>query len=76
VIGLGIKAQRAKPVTGIEGMTGSIGETLETLDPVGRVRVHGESWNAESLSGSINKGEKVLVKEIKNLKLYVESLNT
>jgi len=76
VIGLGIKAQRAKPVTGVEGMIGNIGESLDTLDPEGRVHVHGESWNAESTSGVINKGEKIRVVGIKNLKLYVELFQT
>lgn len=76
VIGLGIKAQRAKPVTGVEGMIGNIGESLETLDPIGRVRMHGELWNAESVSGIINKGEKIRVVGIKNLKLYVELFHT
>jgi len=76
VIGLGIKAQRAKPVTGIEGMIGETGESLEALNPVGRVHVHGETWNAESVKGMINKGEKIRVTGVKNLKLYVESVNT
>jgi membrane-bound serine protease (ClpP class) len=76
VIGLGIKAQRAKPVTGVEGMIGNIGESLDTLNPLGRVRVHGELWNAESTSGTINKGEKIRVVGIKNLKLYVELFQT
>src|SRR6478752_868729 len=56
VIGLGIKAQREKPATGIEAMIGEIGSSLEILDPAGRVYVHGETWNAESVSGLINKG--------------------
>lgn len=76
VIGLGIKAQRAKPKTGIEGMIGETGESLETLNPAGRVHVHGETWNAEAVKGAINKGEKIRVTAVKNLKLYVESLNT
>jgi len=45
---------------------------LETLDPVGSVRVHGELWQAESLAGMISKGEKVSVKGMKNFKLFVE----
>lgn len=72
VIGIGLKAQRAKPVTGIEGLVGEVGETLGTLDLTGTVRVHGEVWNAESTSGMISKGEKVRVTGIKDLKLYVE----
>lgn len=76
VIGLGIKAQRAKPITGVEGMIGSIGESIETLDPIGRVHVHGELWNAKSMSGAINKGEKIRVVGMKNLKLHVELFQT
>ena len=38
--------------------------------------MHGEIWNAESVSGLINKGEKIRVIGIKNLKLYVELFNT
>jgi membrane-bound serine protease (ClpP class) len=72
VIGVGLKAQRAKPVTGIEGLMGEVGETLVTLDLIGTVRVHGEVWNAESVSGMIRKGEKVRVAGIKDLKLFVE----
>ena len=75
IIGLGLKAQRAKPVTGIEGMMGETGESIEILDPLGTIRVHGEMWNAESLSGRIEKGRKVRVKRIENLKLYVEPIS-
>ena len=73
IIGVGLKAQRAKPVTGIEGMMGEVGETLDPLDLTGTVRVHGEIWNAESISGVISKGRKVRVTGIKDLKLYVET---
>ena len=75
VVGLGIKAQRRKVVTGIEGLVGDIGEVMEALSPIGIIKVQGEIWNAESLSGTINKGEKVRIKEMKNLKLFVEKIN-
>ena len=75
IIGLGLRAQRLKPVTGIEGLIGEIGESVGALDPTGRVRVHGETWNAESSAGNIKQGEKVRVTGIKDLKLYVESIN-
>jgi membrane-bound serine protease (ClpP class) len=74
VIGLGLKAQRAKPVTGLEGLIRQTGEALNILDTAGTVRVHGEIWNAESVSGIIEKGEKVRITGIKNLKLYVERI--
>jgi membrane-bound serine protease (ClpP class) len=76
VVGAGLRAQNAKPVTGIEGFIGETGITLETLDPLGTVRVHGEIWRAESVSGRIEMGEKIYVKSMKNFKVYVEPLLT
>lgn len=75
IVGFGIRAQRRKVVTGIEGLLGDTGEVTETLSPTGTVKVQGEIWNAESLSGPIDKGEKVRIKEMKNLKLFVERIN-
>jgi len=72
IVGIGLKAQHAKPVTGIEGMVGEVGETIVPLNVTGTVRVHGEIWNAESVSGMIRQGEKIRVTRIKDLKLYVE----
>lgn len=74
IVGLGLKAQRRKVVTGIEALIGDTGEVMETLSPAGTVRVQGEIWKAESLAGSINKGDKVRVKEMKNFTLYVEPI--
>jgi membrane-bound serine protease (ClpP class) len=74
VLGLGIRAQRRKVVTGMEGLVGVLGEAFTALEPTGTVIVQGEIWNAESLTGAINKGEKVRIKQIKNLKLYVEPI--
>jgi membrane-bound serine protease (ClpP class) len=76
VIGMGLKAQRRKPVMGIESLMGETAEVFDVLDPSGRVSIQGEIWNAVSVSGMINKGEKVRVNEVKNLTLYVEHLNT
>jgi len=75
VIGLGIKAQRRKGVTGKEGMTGAIGEVIEMLAPTGTIKVLGEIWNAESIAGNIPAGEKVRIKEMKNMKLFVEPIH-
>jgi membrane-bound serine protease (ClpP class) len=74
IVGFGLKAQRGKVVTGMEALIGDTAEALDLLDPAGTVRFQGETWNAESLSGRIEKGEKVRIKEMKNLKLYVESI--
>ena len=74
IVGAGIRAQRQKAVTGKEAMVGYIGEVIEPLNPAGTILTRGEIWSAESLSGDIAKGEKVKVKELKNLKLYVEPI--
>jgi membrane-bound serine protease (ClpP class) len=76
VIGMGIKAQRRNPVTGIEAMMGETAVAFDTLNPSGRVSIHGEIWNAISISGMVAVGEKLRVKEVKNLTLYVEHLDT
>lgn len=74
VVGMGLKAQRLKPSTGIESLIGKFGKTMEPLQPIGRVKINGEIWRAQSLSGEITENEKVIIKEIKNLTLYVEQV--
>jgi membrane-bound serine protease (ClpP class) len=74
LISLAIKGQKAKPITGIEGIIGEEGEALARLEPVGMVRVHGELWKAESVSGSIEEGERIKVKALHNLTLVVEQV--
>ena len=74
VIGAGLKAQKRKPVTGLEAMIGLKGITLTDLVPDGRVKVQGEMWNASSVRGNINKGEEVRINAIKKFTLYVEKI--
>ncbi len=74
IIGLGLKAQRLKPATGIEGLVGEIGEALTALNPAGKVMVHGEIWNASSPSEKIDKGKKVRIVDVHNLTLRVEQI--
>jgi membrane-bound serine protease (ClpP class) len=75
VIGAGIKAQRRKSVTGPGALIGNIGVVIDSLDPSGTIKVQGETWNAVSFSGPIGKGEKVRIKEMKGLKLFVEAVS-
>jgi membrane-bound serine protease (ClpP class) len=74
IVGAGLRAQKAKPVTGLEGFFGETGITLETLDPRGTVQVHGEIWSAESVKGKIEKGARVRITDMKSFKLFVEPL--
>ncbi|MCL5028903.1 MAG: nodulation protein NfeD [Bacteroidetes bacterium] len=71
-IGLGIKAQRRRPTTGTEGLINEIGEAISDLDPNGRIKVHGEIWNAESIEGKISNGNKIIVIGVSNLKLQIK----
>lgn len=74
-IGMGIRAQRRKPTTGVEGIVGEIGETITDLHPEGQVRVHGEIWKAVSSEGTLSAGTKVKVEQVENLQLTVRRLN-
>ncbi|MFL5745086.1 MAG: NfeD family protein [Niastella sp.] len=75
VVGMGLKAQRIKPVMGLEAMIGEIGQSLSELNPGGTVRMHGEIWKAFSAEGLIPEGKKVIVTGLLNLTLQVELYN-
>ena len=68
--------QLKTPVTGVEGMVGLYGISLDILDPVGKVRIKGELWNAESINGTIKKGEIIIVEKVNNLNLIVKRLKS
>jgi membrane-bound serine protease (ClpP class) len=72
-IGMGIRAQRRKPVTGMEGIAGETGEALTDLAPSGQVRVHGEIWRARSESGTLAAGTRVVVVRMQDLELTVRA---
>ena len=72
LVRLGLAAQRGVPVTGVEGLIGERGVALEPLVPgiAGRVRVHGEIWNAVS-NDPVADGDPVTVADIHGLILTV-----
>ena len=75
VVGLGIRAQLRKPVTGNEGLIGEIGKAVEDfIKGSGRVSVHGEIWEATS-ADKIKEGDVVTVLSVKNLKITVKKNN-
>lgn len=74
LVTLGVRAQRPKPVSGASTLIGKSARTMEVLDPIGHIKVVGETWKAESLSGIINENETVIVEDIKGLTLYVRSM--
>jgi membrane-bound serine protease (ClpP class) len=77
LVGMGLKAQRLRTTTGIEGMIGQRGIVLNALNPVGDVMVRGEIWNARSANGQlIPKDEQIRVLSLENLTVLVETLQT
>ena len=67
------KAHQLVTTTGMEGLLGEIGVVKETLNPEGRVLIHGEMWKAES-DTVISVGEKVSVEVVKGLKIQVRKV--
>ncbi len=68
--------KRRTKLTGAETMLGKIGVAVVDLKPKGEVRVDGEIWRAESLSGVIQKGEQIRVKAFKGLVVLVERVQS
>ncbi len=62
--------RRYRVTTGAEGLVGRRAQVIEPLSPSGRVRVHGEIWNARG-SGE-TAGERVRVTAVDGLTLEVE----
>jgi len=68
------KSQKKKPTMGLEGLLGEIGEVKVTLNPSGKIFVHGEYWNAEG-NEEIAVGTKVRVVGFEGMSLKVEKLS-
>jgi len=68
-----VKAHRRKPTLGVEGLLGEIAEVKVSLNPEGKVFVHGEYWYAEG-DGEFDVGEKVKVAGFDGMILKVKRL--
>ena len=64
------KTQRSKPAMGKEVLIGEVGRVVARVAPVGKVRIHGEIWTAES-DETIEVGEAVLISQVEDLRLRV-----
>lgn len=62
-IGFALRAQMKKPTTGQQGIVGEIGIALDKIDPEGKIKIHGEIWNAVS-EIPIEPKEKVIVQKV------------
>jgi membrane-bound serine protease (ClpP class) len=65
--------RRHQPSVGSDRLWGADGVALTDLNPEGTVRVRGETWTAESVSGPVRRGVPVHVVEVDGLHLRVWS---
>ena len=60
----------------VNGKEGVVLETIDNLQAVGKVKVQGQIWTARSQDDAvIKKDNKVIVREVKGVKLIVEKIN-
>ncbi len=60
-----------KARTGAEGLEGAHGVAVSPLDPMGKIGLHDELWQAESLEGNLPAGTEVVVVSCEGLTLKV-----
>ncbi len=65
------QALSVKPVAGLADMIGTRGEVVGQLNPSGQVKIRGELWAAETESGEMKPGKKVVVIGQNGLRLTV-----
>ena len=68
-----INARLQKPTTGMEGLVGETGIATTSISQEGKASIHGEFWNVIS-DQNIERGEKVQVTGVTNLKLKVKKI--
>ena len=68
---LSSRALLKKPVVGLSSMIDSKAKVVSPLAPEGMVKIKGELWEAVSIAGTIDAGEKVTVVGQDALKLIV-----
>jgi len=66
-----LRDRRRRPSTGAEGLIGGHGVTISAVHRAGKVRIHGEIWNATS-TNPIEPGRSVRVVRVEGLSLMVE----
>jgi membrane-bound serine protease (ClpP class) len=70
----GIRAQRARVISGIHTLVGATGVVTSDLDPLGTVQVKSELWSAMSDGAeAIRQGEQITVVAVEGVKLRVRA---
>jgi membrane-bound serine protease (ClpP class) len=71
VLSYALKTQLSRVTTGREGLVGESGVARTPIAPTGKVVVHGEYWDAESVE-PIREGERITVTEVKGMRLKIK----
>jgi membrane-bound serine protease (ClpP class) len=71
IFGMAVRAMHRQPLTGTEGMVGSIGVAKTLVDPQGQLAVHGELWEAVS-EYPLQPGDRAEVMRVEGLTLHVK----
>jgi len=69
-----LKVHQRSPLTGAEGLVGETGVVIADLAPEGKVKVHGEYWNARAQRGPVAAGASVRVVAVAGRHLHVEKV--
>jgi membrane-bound serine protease (ClpP class) len=67
------RSQKSKATLGFDGLLGQIGDVRARINPIGKVFVHGEYWNAEA-DDEVDVGEKVEIVGYEGMNLKVRRL--
>ena len=70
IVGMGLRAQSRKVVTGSEGLIGETGKVMNDLNPDGKILVHGELWTARCAE-PVTRGKSVKVVSVNGMQLTV-----
>lgn len=71
IVRMALRARERPVVTGREQMIGGVGEVIDDFGAKGRIRIHGEVWEAQS-DTPLTRGQQVRVRALEGLTLIVE----
>lgn len=67
-----LRARKLPVITGVERLVGTEGTVVRALNPQGQAKIASELWTAESIGGTVRKGERVRVVATEGVRLIVE----
>ena len=71
-----VRVRRSQPLSGAEGMVGTLGEARTDLAPEGRVMAKGTLWRARTTGATVPRGARVRIRSVSGLLLIVEEVES